>query len=73
VAGERLEPVSVKTGLADGQFTQVVEGELKAGDTIVTNVSSATQPARATNTNIFMPGGFGPGGPGARQGRGNGG
>ena len=55
----------MKVGLADGQFTEILEGALEAGATVVTNVSSAAQPTR-TNTNMFVPGGFAPGG--ARQG-----
>jgi HlyD family secretion protein len=74
LANGRLEALPVTAGLADGQFTEVDSQSLQPGAVVVTNVSSSTQPARTTNTNVFMPGGFGPGGPpmggGGRQGGG---
>jgi HlyD family secretion protein len=33
--GKHLVPVRIRTGLSDGNYTEVVSGELKAGDTIV--------------------------------------
>jgi multidrug efflux pump subunit AcrA (membrane-fusion protein) len=33
-------PVEVKTGISDGRFTQVVEGQIAAGDTVVTGLAT---------------------------------
>ena len=49
-------PVSIKTGISDGRFTQVAAGDLKAGETVV--VGLATTKADATS----RPGGAGGGG-----------
>ncbi len=54
--GERPDPVKVRTGVSDGSSTEVVEGELKDGDLVVTD---------ATATAGDKPsGGPGPRGPG---------
>jgi len=37
--GERPEPERIRVGISDGSFTEVVEGEVKAGDVVVTDVS----------------------------------
>ena len=36
--------VKVKTGISDGTFTEVVEGELKAGDVVITDALGAGSP-----------------------------
>jgi HlyD family secretion protein len=56
---EEPAPVEVKTGISDGRFTQVVDGSLAAGDTVVTGL--ATSKADSTGGAI---GGGGRGGPG---------
>jgi len=38
---EEPAPVDVKTGISDGRFTQVVEGQIAAGDAIVTGLATA--------------------------------
>jgi HlyD family secretion protein len=43
-----LTPVSVKTGLSDGQFTEVVEGSLSVGDTLAVRLSTPDQSVRRT-------------------------
>jgi HlyD family secretion protein len=54
------KPVEIRAGITDGRFTQVLSGELKAGDTVVTGLVTAK--ADAAN----VPGGArGPGSPGA--------
>ena len=35
------KPVEIRTGITDGRFTQVVSGELKAGDTVVVGLVTA--------------------------------
>jgi HlyD family secretion protein len=37
----KLTPVQVRTGITDGRFTQIVEGNLKVGDTIVVGLATA--------------------------------
>jgi HlyD family secretion protein len=36
-----LKPVSIRTGISDGHYTQVVEGDLKPGDPVVTGLATA--------------------------------
>lgn len=58
-ADKKLQPVRIRTGITDGRFTQVVSGELRAGDPVVVGV--ATSKVEGTS-----PIG-GPGGPGGGQ------
>jgi HlyD family secretion protein len=37
---EEPAPVEVRTGISDGRFTQVVEGQIAAGDTVVTGAAT---------------------------------
>jgi HlyD family secretion protein len=37
---EEPAPVEVKTGISDGRFTQVVEGSIASGDTVVTGLAT---------------------------------
>jgi multidrug efflux pump subunit AcrA (membrane-fusion protein) len=37
VRGERPEQVKVRLGISDGSVTEVVEGDVQAGDTVVTD------------------------------------
>ncbi len=53
-----LKPVAVRTGITDGRFTAVVDGDLKPGDIIVTGLATS----KVTDTGGF-PGAGGPGGP----------
>ena len=50
----KLEPVMLKTGLNDGQYTEIITDKLKDGDEIVvgviTNNSPSTQQARSPLT-----------------------
>jgi hypothetical protein len=57
-----LQPVRIKTGITDHTFTEVIQdlnGELKAGDELVTGVAQGRASATAPR----------PGGPGAPRGR----
>jgi len=40
-AGDRLEPVAIRVGISDYASSQVLEGGLKAGDSVVTGVTGA--------------------------------
>jgi HlyD family secretion protein len=63
--GKKLKPVQVRTGISDGHFTQVVEGDVKPGDNVVVGlVTSKVESAPPPGS------GRGPMGPGGRPGRG---
>ena len=69
-ADNRLQPLPVTLGISDGQTTELVSGNLKPEDTVVTNVVTSTATATAATTpanSPFAPAGGFPGG-GARQG-----
>jgi HlyD family secretion protein len=38
---KKLKPVQVRTGISDGRFTQVVEGEVKPGDLIIVGLATS--------------------------------
>jgi len=44
--GEAPEVVSLKIGISDGSVTEVVEGEVRAGDRLITDVRGSTTDAR---------------------------
>jgi HlyD family secretion protein len=44
LAGDKPSQVKVKTGISDGTFTEVVEGELKTGDVVITDALGAGSP-----------------------------
>jgi hypothetical protein len=70
----QLHQMRLRLGVTDGQTTELVEGELKEGDAVVTNVALAGQSTRPAATNAFP--GFGPQGgrgPGGFPGGGGGG
>ena len=56
-ADKKLVPVSIKTGISDGLFTEITDG-LKPGDAVVTGSSDLDEAPVATS-NPFGGGGFG--------------
>ena len=67
-ADNKLKAVEIRTGITDGHYTQVVSGELKAGDLVVTGLATSKVDTNAP------PGSAGPmgrpgGGGGGRGGR----
>jgi len=44
LTNEKPAPQKVKTGISDGTFTEVVEGDLKAGDLVITDALGAGSP-----------------------------
>jgi HlyD family secretion protein len=57
-----LTPVPVKTGLSDGQFTEVVEGNLSVGDSLAVRQSTpneSVRPAAASPFQFMQPQGRG--------------
>ena len=45
-AGDRVEPVAVKVGISDYASSQVLEGNLKEGDTLITGIAGSPAPGR---------------------------
>lgn len=74
VVDNELKPVSVLIGLTDGSFTEIIRGDLKEGDPIVTDTadtsSGAPTQAAPTGQSPLTGGGRGPGGGGNRGGGG---
>ena len=76
-----LQAVRLRLGISDGQYTELIEGDVKEGSEVVTNVVIAGQTTRPAATAFpgfggpggrqgFPPGGFGgQGGGGGRNGR----
>jgi multidrug efflux pump subunit AcrA (membrane-fusion protein) len=52
----KLEPVTVRTGLNDGQFTEIITDNLKSGDEIITGVISNSPTKTAAQGNPLMGG-----------------
>ena len=78
-ADNQLHPLRLRLGISDGQNTEVIEGDLKEGAAVVTNVVIAGQSTRPATTAFpgfgggrqgFPGGGFGGGGGGNRGGGG---
>jgi HlyD family secretion protein len=40
-ADKKLQPVQIRTGISDGRFTEVVDGTIKPGDTIVVGLATS--------------------------------
>ena len=40
-ANKKLQPVQIRTGISDGRFTQIVEGTVKIGDTVVIGLATS--------------------------------
>lgn len=63
LADNKLKPVEVKTGISDGRFTAVTDGELKAGDKIAIGFMTAKADQQGASP-MGMGGGPRPGGGG---------
>jgi HlyD family secretion protein len=59
--GAKGEPkaVEIRPGITDGRFTQVVSGEVKAGDTVIVGLATAKAAAPGTSAPGTAPGGGG--------------
>ncbi|HEV8479545.1 MAG TPA: efflux RND transporter periplasmic adaptor subunit [Candidatus Eisenbacteria bacterium] len=55
---KKMKPVTIRTGITDGAFTEVVSGPLKEGDLVVTGIEGQTS---AQSNNLSAPPGFGGG------------
>ncbi|MGH7328586.1 MAG: hypothetical protein ACREJX_09580, partial [Polyangiaceae bacterium] len=66
------KPVSVVVGLTDGSFTEIIHGDLKEGDLVITDTSDTgtTAPTQAAPTGQSPLTGGGRGGPGGGGGHG---
>jgi hypothetical protein len=73
-ADGKPQPRRIQIGLSDGSATEVVEGELREGDVIVTGQNvTASASSRTQNTGQSTAPGFGGAPRGAGGGRGGGG
>jgi HlyD family secretion protein len=59
--GQTPQPVPVKLGITDGSRTEIVQGELREGDLVITDVQAGAGNAPAGGANR------GPGGGGFRR------
>src|SRR4029077_20083484 len=62
-ADNSVKPVAVRTGISDGRFTAITDGELKVGD----KIGVGFQTAKADVQGSSPVGGRGPGGGGGRR------
>ncbi len=53
------KPVEIRPGITDGRFTQVVSGEVKAGDTVIVGLATAKANAPGASVPGTAPGGGG--------------
>ncbi len=62
------QPVSVRTGISDGAYTEVISDQLQPGEPVIVGVESTGKPS---SSNLAPPPGFGGrgGGGGPRGGR----
>ncbi|MGC8896783.1 MAG: efflux RND transporter periplasmic adaptor subunit [Bacteroidota bacterium] len=51
----KLKPVSVKTGITDGTYTEVAEGSLRVGDEVVLGAIDVAANTQRTQNNPFAP------------------
>jgi hypothetical protein len=45
-SGDRVEPVALKVGISDYASSQVLEGNLKQGDLLITGIDGASGPSQ---------------------------
>jgi HlyD family secretion protein len=62
------QPVTVKTGISDGTYTEIIDDSLKEGDTIIIGVILPQTATAAAPGGVNPFGGGGGGGPGFRGG-----
>jgi HlyD family secretion protein len=77
-ADNKLKPLNLRLGVSDGTFTEILEGEVREGQEVVTSMVTGLEPRAgiatgAPNANNPLMGpqrGRGPGGPGGGRGGG---
>ncbi len=62
-ADKLLRPVILSLGLTDGTYTQIIDGRLKQGDSVITGMESGSNGSTKSTTTSTPAPGFGPGGP----------
>jgi hypothetical protein len=70
---KQLRPARLRLGVTDGQMTELLEGEVQAGDELVTNISTGNEAVRTQPGFGGFPPFMGPGGRGGDRGGGPGG
>ena len=51
-AGDRVEPVAVRVGISDYTFSQILEGDLKQGDVLITGIAGGSGSASQSRAPI---------------------
>lgn len=75
---KQLKSVSLRLGVSDGTFSELIEGDLKEGQEVVVNMLTGLEPVTrpgqtpASGNPLMGPQRGGPGGPGGRGGGGRG-
>jgi HlyD family secretion protein len=54
LAGDELKPVSVQLGITDNRNTEIVGGELKEGERIVTGENGGASPGKPSSVGMRM-------------------
>ena len=75
---KQLKSVQLRLGVSDGTYSEVVDGDLKEGQEVVTNMVTGLEPTtrpgqQGTGNPLMGPQRGGPGGPGGGRGPGGGG
>jgi HlyD family secretion protein len=55
---DRPVAVAIKTGISDGTRTEILEGELKAGDEVITDIAGTSSTPAAPGATGRNAGGF---------------
>lgn len=53
LVGDQPQPIAIKVGLSDGSLTQLVEGDLHAGDQLITEVSGLPSSGMPRKIGVF--------------------
>jgi HlyD family secretion protein len=68
-ANKKLQPAQIRTGISDGRFTEIVDGNVKVGDTVVIGLATSKVEGPAAFGGGMGGGGPRPGGGGPPRGR----
>jgi HlyD family secretion protein len=68
-ANKKPQPVQIRTGITDGRYTEVVEGNLKEGQDVIIGLATSKVESSGATGSPFGGGGRPPGGGGGGRGR----
>lgn len=52
IKNDKPQKVAIKTGISDGQFTEVISGEIKEGDEVIIEAMTKSSPAQRQQTTV---------------------